>query len=43
MFLVLPVKMFGNWGLVIYHQKALENTFPMVYYTPQNYNIAVAK
>jgi hypothetical protein len=32
---VLPTAMFGIWGLVIYCWKGLENTFPMVYYTPQ--------
>ena len=33
----LPTEMFGIWGLVIYHWKALENTFIAVYYMPQNF------
>ena len=35
----LPVEIFGIWGLVIYRWKCLENTFPMMYYTPQKFNI----
>jgi hypothetical protein len=29
-------------GLLIYYWKGLENTFAMVYYTPQNFKYAVA-
>jgi hypothetical protein len=39
---VLPTAMFGIWGLVIYCWKGLENTFPMVYYTPKYSNITIA-
>jgi hypothetical protein len=31
---VLPNKVLGIWGLLIYRWKGLENTFPMVYYMP---------
>jgi hypothetical protein len=41
--LVLPVEILGIWGLIIYRWKGLENTFPMVYYTSQKFNIVVAK
>jgi hypothetical protein len=41
--LVLPVEIFGIWGLVIYCWKDFENTFPMVYYTSQKFNNVVAK
>jgi hypothetical protein len=33
---VLPTAMSGIWGLVIYHCKGLESTFPTVYDKPQN-------
>ena len=33
--LVLPVEIFGIWGLAIYRWKGLEHMFPIVYYTSQ--------
>ena len=36
LFFGLPAAMFGIWRRVIYRWKGLENTFPTVYYTPQN-------
>ncbi len=35
-FLDLPTDTLGILGLVIYRWKGLENTFPMVYHTPQD-------
>ena len=35
-FLDLPTDTLGILGLVIYHWKGLESTFPTVYHTPQN-------
>ena len=37
LFFALPTAMYGIWGLVIHHWKDLDNTFPMVYYTPRNF------
>jgi hypothetical protein len=42
-FFGLPTEFLGIWGLLIYHWKGLENTFPTVYYMPQNFKIAVVK
>jgi hypothetical protein len=42
-FLGLATNILGIWGRVIYCCKGLENTFPMLDYTPQNFIITAAK
>ena len=42
-FFGLPAEMFNIWRRVIYRWKGLENTFPTVYYTPQNLKKTVEK
>jgi hypothetical protein len=38
-FFCFTSKILGIWGLVVYRWKGLENTFPMVYYTPQKFKL----